>query len=94
MDYNYPFTESIIMNIQIPEGWVVDEIPESVLIRLPEQAGEFRRIVQNNGNMISMNYRYMINKTRFMPLEYEGLKQFYDQMVDKLAQNIVLKKSS
>ncbi|MBO6525148.1 MAG: DUF3857 domain-containing protein [Balneolaceae bacterium] len=94
VDYNYPFTESIIMNIQIPEGWVVDEIPESVLIRLPEQAGEFRRIVQNNGNMISMNYRYMINKTRFMPLEYEGLKQFYDQMVDKLAQNIVLKKSS
>tara|TARA_R110000868_G_scaffold410693_6_gene699900 strand:+ start:25135 stop:27111 length:1977 start_codon:yes stop_codon:yes gene_type:complete len=94
VDYNFTFNESLIINISIPEGWTIDEIPESVLIRLPERAGELRRITQNQGNTISINYRYRIDKTRFVPAEYQGLKQFYDQMVEKLAQNIVLKKGT
>lgn len=94
VDYSYSFTESIIMNIQVPDGWQVDEVPESVLYRLPEQSGEFRRIIRVNGNMISFNYRFQIGKTRFMPDEYVHLKEFYDQIVEKLSQNIVLKKAS
>lgn len=94
VDYSYPFNESITMNIQIPEGWVIDELPESVLYRLPEGSGEFRRIVQGDEKMVSLRYRFIINKTRFMPNEYSNLKAFYDEMVEKLSQNIVLKKAS
>lgn len=94
VDFEYPFSESIIMNITIPDGWTVDEIPQSVLIRIPAGAGEFRRIVKHTDNTISMNYRYRISKSRFVADEYEGLKQFYDQMVAMLAENIVLKKNS
>ncbi|MFV1884209.1 MAG: DUF3858 domain-containing protein [Balneola sp.] len=94
VDFNYPFSETITMNIQVPENWKIDEVPESVLYQLPDQAGEFRRLVQNSGTVISLSYRYVINKTRFLPDEYENLKAFYDGMVDKLSQNIVLKKAS
>lgn len=93
VDFNYPFSETITINIQVPEEWTIDEVPESVLYQLPEQAGEFRRLVQNSGTMISLSYRFVINKTRFLPDEYENLKAFYDGMADKLSQNIVLKKA-
>lgn len=94
IDYNYPFDESIVMNITIPEGWVVDELPQPVLYRLPGRTGEFRRIIRADGNQISMSYRFKIDKIRFMPDEYEILKGMYDQMVTSLAENIVLKKES
>jgi len=92
VDYDYPFDKNIIVDISIPEGWVVDEVPESVLHRLPQRAGEFRRIVQNQEGKIVVNYRIRINKVRFMPNEYDVLKAMYDQVVTNLAENIVLKK--
>jgi hypothetical protein len=93
IDYDYPFDESIVMTINIPEGWTIDELPQPVLYRLPGRSGEFRRIIRADGNQISMNYRLKIDKIRFMPEEYEVLKGMYDQMVSSLAERIVLKKT-
>ena len=93
IDYDYPFDESIVMTINIPEGWTIDELPQPVLYRLPGRSGEFRRIIRADDNQISMNYRLKIDKIRFMPEEYEVLKGMYDQMVSSLAERIVLKKT-
>ena len=93
IDYNYEFSESIVLNITIPDGWVIDEKPTPVLFKLPENMGEFRRIIQSSGNQISMNYVYKIKKMRFQSSEYEALKEMYDMMVEMLSQNLVLKKS-
>ena len=93
IDYDYPFDESIVMTINIPDGWTIDELPQPVLYRLPGRSGEFRRIIRADGNQISMNYRLKIDKIRFMPEEYEVLKGMYDQMVSSLAERIVLKKT-
>lgn len=92
IDYPYPFDEFMVMTIMIPDGYTVDELPKPVLYRLPEGAGEFRRIIQTSGNSIQMQYRYKINKSRFMPQEYDILKAMYDEMVTRLGENIVLKK--
>ncbi len=94
VDYEYPFDESIVMNIVIPDGWNIEELPQPVLYRLPGRSGEFRRIIRADESQISMNYRFKIDKIRFMPEEYEILKGMYDQMVTSLAENIVLKKES
>lgn len=92
VDYNYPFDESIVMTITFPDNWQVDELPKPVLYRLPGRAGEFRRIIRVDGNTISLNYRFKIDKMRFMPEEYEVLKGMYDQMVESLNENIVFTK--
>ena len=92
VDYNYPFDENIVMTITFPENWQVDELPKPVLYRLPGRAGEFRRIIRADGNTISLNYRFKIDKMRFMPEEYEVLKGMYDQMVESLNENIVFTK--
>lgn len=94
VDYNYTFSENMIIKITIPEGWVFDEAPKSVLHRLPEKAGDFRRITQVNGNTVSINYRFRINKNRFMPTEYGIIKELYEVLAASLKENIVLKKES
>jgi hypothetical protein len=93
IDYDYPFMRNLIINVTVPEGWEVDEIPQSVLHRLPEQGGEFRRLAQQNGSIVTINFLFRINKTRFMPVEYEQVKEMYDQMVSMLSENIVLKRA-
>lgn len=94
IDYNYTFSNSKIIYATIPEGWTVDEAPETVLLGLPGQAGEFRRVVQIHGNMISINYRFKISKKRFMPEEYGAVKSFYDQVVSAMNEQFVLIKES
>ncbi len=92
VDFDYTFDENMVMTITIPENWQVDELPTPVLYRLPGRAGEFRRIIKAEGNTITLNFRYKIDKMRFMPEEYEVLKGMYDQMVVSLNENIVFTK--
>ncbi len=94
VDYNFPFSENLVYSMTIPEGWVVDELPQSVVHRLPDNTGEFRRLIQADGNTIMMNYIFRIKKYRFMPGEYGELKKMYDQMAAMLDANIVLKKQT
>lgn len=93
VDYDFSFDRSMVVNIQVPEGWQVDEAPQSVLLRLPDQSVEFRRVVQASGNMVVISYKFAVTKERFMPEEYQYLKQMYDQIVTYMSENIVLKKS-
>ncbi|GAB5408193.1 MAG: hypothetical protein BalsKO_05580 [Balneolaceae bacterium] len=92
IDFDYPFDKNVIININIPDNWEVDEVPESVLHRLPDRAGEFRRIIQVDENKIVINYRIKVSKDRFMPDKYKVVKDLYDKMVTSLSENIVFKK--
>ncbi len=92
VDYEFTFNRTLIIQVHVPENYAIDEVPQSVLHRLPGGAGEFRRIVQTAGNDITISYKFLINKERFMPEEYEYLKKMYEEMVNKLGELIVLKK--
>lgn len=93
VDYAAPFTNVISHTIQIPDGYSVDEIPEPMAMALPNNAGRFNYSVSVNGNVISVTSQLKISKTLFVQNEYPYLKAFYDKMVDKLQEQIVLKKT-
>ncbi len=94
VDYNYPFQEMVTMNISLPEGWTVDELPQPIIYRLPDNSAEYQRILQAGSGAIMMRYILKINKPQFMPNEYAGLKDLYDNLVKTHSENIVLKKAS
>ncbi len=94
VDYDYPFSQNLVYTITFPEDWTVDELPQSILYRLPDNSAEFRRITQAEGNTVMMNYIFRIKKYRFMPGEYTELKKMYDQMAVMLDANIVLTKQA
>lgn len=88
----YKMDETYFFEIEIPEGYVVDEIPKSAKVSLNETEGSFEYIITKSDNSITLLTRTKINKTVFLSDEYEALRGFFDYIVKKHAEQIVFKK--
>ncbi len=84
--------ELIIVNMDIPKGYKVDELPKSVRISFNENEGMFEYIIQADAEVIQLRCRIVFNKANFAPEDYETLRSFYAQIVKKQAEQIVFKK--
>lgn len=78
--------------ITLPDGFAVDELPKSKVLVLPEGAGKYTYNMTQIGNSISLTSNFSINRSLFLQGEYAGLKEFYNQIVAKQAEQVVLKK--
>lgn len=80
------------LNMEIPRGYKVDEMPKSTRVKLNDNEGMFEYIVVNNGNHIQLRSRIVLEKANFLPDDYETLRNFYGFIVKKHAEQIVFKK--
>ncbi len=94
VDYGCPVAESVLISYEIPEGYSVDETPKNAIIKLPNNGGSFRFMISVSGNTLNVVSSVNIKQTLFLPDEYAGIKQFYDLIVAKHAEQIVLKKNT
>jgi hypothetical protein len=92
VDFAYPVDEFYMIKIAIPEGYVVDQMPTPKAMMLPGNASKFSYNVNVIGNTISIVSSMSINKTLFAQDEYPNLREFYNQVVAKQDEQIVLKK--
>ncbi len=92
VDFPTPAEDTYFVKLAIPEGYVVDELPKPKAFALPEGAGRFMYSATVNGNVISFTSILTISKTVFLQEEYPVLREFFDQVVAKEAEQIVLKK--
>ncbi|MEQ9425006.1 MAG: DUF3857 domain-containing protein [Cyclobacteriaceae bacterium] len=83
-----------MIEIEIPDGYMVEELPESIVLRLPNKAGSFQYRSSSFGNKISIVSSVSIEKLYHLPGDYPGLKQFFDRVIAKQAEQIVLKKNT
>lgn len=93
VDFNFPVIEKVVTRIRIPDGWELDEAPESKVVRLPGKLGEFKRIIQPSGNLILMVYSFEMNAYKIQPDQYPYLQEMFQQLVNSMRENIVIKKS-
>ncbi|MFA6403427.1 MAG: DUF3857 domain-containing protein [Salinivirgaceae bacterium] len=92
VDFSCLKSATYMANINIPEGLAVDNLPASKKMILPEKTASFTYSVQQSGNTIFVVSKFDINKVTFLPAEYLDLKEFYNQMIEVLSKQIVLKK--
>jgi len=90
-----PFTQDEIISVtmEIPQGYVVDELPKQTILNFDEEGKSFfeYRIVQSK-NTINFYNRIKLNKAFFPIDDYEPLKEFFGFIVKKQAEQIVFKK--
>ncbi|NSL87520.1 DUF3857 domain-containing protein [Chitinophaga sp. Mgbs1] len=86
------FDEVYSFNMEVPDGYEVDEIPKSGIVKFNEDEGVFEYLIQHSGNMIQMRCRVRLTKATFAPEDYTDLRSFFDIVVNKQAEQIVLKK--
>jgi hypothetical protein len=94
VDFGLPLREKMMTTIMLPEGYIVDELPEPTAISLPDKAGLFNFQVVNNVNSIQVLCSFSLNKTLFLPEEYNNLKTFFNYVLDKQEEQIVIKRKS
>lgn len=93
VEYPYPFEITYIANIEIPQGYKVEEKPANINLSLPENNGKFTYMVNVlNEKSVQVNYKFSIKKTIFSGVEYEAIREFYTQFIKKLDEQVVLKK--
>ncbi len=92
VDFGALVEENFIATYTIPEGYVVEEIPKGAKVSLPEDGGKFTYFIGNEGDKISISSKVTLKKPMYFAEEYGGLRAFYDQIVQKHAEQIVLKK--
>ncbi len=92
VDYSSPFERIYMSRISIPEGYVVEEIPQAKVLALPANAARFTYSITQAGNLLNIVSNFQINKSIFSQAEYPNLREFYNQVVAKQTEQIVLKK--
>lgn len=93
VDFATPIEESFLGKFEIPEGYSVAEIPKSASVSLPDNGGKFIYFVKIDNNIINVSSRIMFRKSLYTPEEYFYLKEFYNQIVKKHEEQIILKKN-
>lgn len=92
VDFVCPLSDKYIVNIDIPEGYQLESLPESEAINFNTDALTFSYLTKLIGNKIQIVVNLEINNTYILPSDYTNFKEFYKIMTDKKAEKIVLKK--
>jgi len=90
-----PFTmdETVNLQLEVPHGYVVDELPQSLIVKLNEQDdGMFEYRISQSGENISLRSRIRFRRSFYLPDEYVMLREFFNLIVSKQAEQIVFKK--
>jgi hypothetical protein len=92
VDYGFPFIEKNTINIHIPEGYTIEKVPDPAVITMQENLGSFSFITNVVGNQIQISIINQIN-TAIIPSDYYSmLKEYYQGMIDKENEKIILTK--
>ncbi|MFD0862758.1 DUF3857 domain-containing protein [Sungkyunkwania multivorans] len=92
VDFAFPREFKYMVHIKIPEGYEAESVPESTAIALPDNLGVFRYSIKKSANSILLNVNTTINAAVVGPVYYASLKEFYNKIVEKQAERVVLKK--
>jgi uncharacterized protein DUF3858 len=94
VDYPCPENSTYMCTFEVPNGYLVEELPESQIMGMPNKAGSFRYSVSQNGGKVTVTIQHKINQKVFTQLEYPNLREFYNRVVSKCSEQIVLKRKS
>jgi hypothetical protein len=93
VELSYGYDETYLLRMDIPEGYVVDELPKQLLVKLnPDGDGLFEYRIAEADGAISLRSRILIRRAFFQPEEYDMLRDFFGRIAKKHAEQIVFKK--
>ena len=94
IEFIIPIKNSYMLNLEIPEGYTVEEVPESISVATSDKTAYLKYMTQVMGNRIQVVNSWGIKQTFYTPDSFKELKEFYALLVSKHSEQIVLKKIS
>lgn len=93
IDFILPYEDRYMINIAIPEGYVVEYIPTSEAVEFKGGEAKLEYIIRKNGNYIQLKAKLDIVNPLILPEDYKDFKAFFGKIVEKQAEQIVLTKA-
>ncbi len=90
VDFAYARAISGIVRVEIPKKFTVAELPKPINLTLPEKSANFTMIYQMSNNVLTLNYKLLINRSVFPENAYALLKEFYAQVISDEDKPVVL----
>ena len=91
--YNTPWATVNTINMSIPESYSVESIPENAEYLLPNDIGLFQSMIVQKGQVLKITTSFVINEPVIDSANYQDLKEFYNLVIKKQAEKIVLVKN-
>jgi len=92
VDYGFPFQDKYAINIQVPDGYKVENLPAPITLTMNENLGVFKYLTNLSGNTIQISVSNQINSSIVLSEDYLALKSYYQKMIEKQNEKIVLTK--
>lgn len=84
--------EIYTLNLDIPDGYEVDELPKPAKVLFNDNEGFFEYLIVKGDGNIQFRSRIKFNKANFKPEDYATLRDFFAYVVKKQSEQIVFKK--
>lgn len=93
VDLGYKRNFMYNLTFHIPEVYTVKSLPKNRKIILPDNGGELVYLLTETENKIMIKFSFSLDKTQYLPQEYNYLKEMFSQLI--LAQNemVILEKN-
>jgi len=88
----YCINKNYSLNMEVPKGYTVDELPKSLQLKLGGNNGLFNYTIGENNNHVQLNIELKLTKATYEPEDYQNLRDFFTYVVKKEAEQIVFKK--
>jgi hypothetical protein len=93
VDFGYSWREKLIVNLTIPEGFIIESMPEAVAYSMPNNLGSFKYNITSNEKEIKIMVNIEINTSIITTRDYNYLREFYRHIVEKETEKVVLSKT-
>lgn len=90
--YNTPWGDVSTVSISIPEAYSLENVPENVEYVLPNDLGVFSYSISPKEKNIEIKSALIINQAVISANYYQDLKEFYNKIIIKQNEKIVLSK--
>jgi len=91
IDFGYLRDKTIVVTYTIPPGTTILSLPEATTMQLPGDAASFSCKASVSEGIIQIMYKMCLNKKVYYQTEYADLREFYNQVISKEAEPIILK---
>lgn len=92
IDFSFPYMQQYMVTINIPEGYRVESAPEGLALELPEGIGSYQYNITARENQIQVKLTSEIKAPLISAEGYGMIKTYFQQIVQKNTEKIVLNK--
>jgi hypothetical protein len=95
VDFGVPMERTAVLNLTIPPGFELVQLPEPVTLSLSSGGGRFVYQVAGLGNnKYAVNYSLVLTKTVYTSQEYHFLKNLFGSILQAQNADLIFKKSN